>query len=282
MNLTAANQLTILRMLLIPAFVILLMFRLSRLGAGFIFRSRHPSLFDGLSSDGRLQKTTLGAWAQSDGGQAVARHDVRDADPARHRFGESSAALVHGPLVISRDVAMSSHRRRREPRSWAAHLQAVHLRQNRDRHLHHCSRGRGVVFQLPQPGVITSCVSFVYASLAITFVSAFHYLGQVVKLGQARPTIRLQTPDADVSQTYTSWPTGVPPMLEAFKNTNETGAAAGQRAAGADCHLQGRARGALHDADADSAAGLEAGDGGEEPPGRRGAPPPRPTRGSIR
>ena len=63
MNLTAANQLTLLRMLLIPAFVDPAAVRYSRLGAG---RCSSPpaitDMLDGLIARRTGQKTTLGAW----------------------------------------------------------------------------------------------------------------------------------------------------------------------------------------------------------------------------
>ena len=62
MNLTAANQLTILRMLLIPAFVILLMYGYRGWALVTFFAAGITDLLDGLIARWTGQKTTLGAW----------------------------------------------------------------------------------------------------------------------------------------------------------------------------------------------------------------------------
>ena len=62
MSLTAANQLTITRMLLIPAFVILLMYGYRGWALLTFFGAALTDLFDGLIARWTGQKTTLGAW----------------------------------------------------------------------------------------------------------------------------------------------------------------------------------------------------------------------------
>lgn len=62
MNLTAANQLTILRMLLIPAFVILLLYDYRGWALLTFFAAGLTDLFDGLIARRTGQKTALGAW----------------------------------------------------------------------------------------------------------------------------------------------------------------------------------------------------------------------------
>ena len=62
MNLTAANQLTILRMLLIPAFVILLLYGYRGWALVTFFVAGLTDLLDGLIARRAGQKTTLGAW----------------------------------------------------------------------------------------------------------------------------------------------------------------------------------------------------------------------------
>jgi cardiolipin synthase (CMP-forming) len=62
MNLTAANQLTIARMLLIPAFVILLVYGYRGWALVTFMTAGLTDLFDGLIARWTGQKTTLGAW----------------------------------------------------------------------------------------------------------------------------------------------------------------------------------------------------------------------------
>jgi cardiolipin synthase len=62
MNLTAANQLTILRMLLIPAFVILLLYGYRGWALIIFLTAGLTDLLDGLIARATGQKTTLGAW----------------------------------------------------------------------------------------------------------------------------------------------------------------------------------------------------------------------------
>jgi cardiolipin synthase len=62
MNLTAANQLTLLRMLLVPPFVILLLYGHQGWALLTFFAAGVTDLFDGLIARRAGQKTTLGAW----------------------------------------------------------------------------------------------------------------------------------------------------------------------------------------------------------------------------
>lgn len=61
-NLTAANQLTLLRMALIPAFVILLLYGYSGWGLVTLVAAGITDALDGLIARRTGQKTTLGAW----------------------------------------------------------------------------------------------------------------------------------------------------------------------------------------------------------------------------
>jgi cardiolipin synthase len=180
MNLTAANQLTILRMLIIPGFVILLLYGyrgwalLSFLAAGI------TDLLDGLIARSTGQKTTLGAWL----------------DPMADKLllvtmfvmltlpGIGSAnrlPLWFTVLVISRDVAivltvavvnLAVGPRTFRPSTYGKVATAVFI-------------GTGVVTLYFNYLEVTSEVVtfFVYASLAITLVSAAHYGWQIIKLG---------------------------------------------------------------------------------------------------
>ena len=62
MSLTAANQLTILRMLLVPAFVILLLYGYRGWALVAFLAAGLTDLFDGLAARLSGKKTTLGAW----------------------------------------------------------------------------------------------------------------------------------------------------------------------------------------------------------------------------
>ena len=95
MNLTAANQLTLLRMLLVPAFVILLLYGYRGWALVTFFAAGVTDLLDGLIARLHRPEDHARRVARSDGGQAAAGHDVRDADAAGHRVGEPAAALVH-------------------------------------------------------------------------------------------------------------------------------------------------------------------------------------------
>ncbi|HET9264422.1 MAG TPA: CDP-alcohol phosphatidyltransferase family protein [Vicinamibacterales bacterium] len=180
MNLTAANQLTILRMLLIPAFVILLLYGYRGWALVTFFAAGITDLFDGLIARWTGQKTTLGAWL----------------DPMADKLllvtmfvmltlpGIGSAnrlPLWFTVLVISRDVAI------------VATVAVVNLAVG-PRTFRPSIYGKIATAVYILTGVVTLyfnyleresmvVTTFVYASLAITLVSAFHYLGQVVRLG---------------------------------------------------------------------------------------------------
>jgi cardiolipin synthase len=62
MNLTTANQLTIARMALIPAFVILLLYEYRGWALVTFFTAGLTDLLDGLAARLTGEKTTLGAW----------------------------------------------------------------------------------------------------------------------------------------------------------------------------------------------------------------------------
>jgi cardiolipin synthase len=180
MNLTAANQLTILRMLLIPAFVILLLYGYRGWALVTFFAAGITDLFDGLIARWTGQKTTLGAWL----------------DPMADKLllvtmfvmltlpGIGSAnrlPLWFTVLVISRDVAivatvavvnLAVGPRTFRPSIYGKIATAVYI-----------LTGVATLYfnYLERESMVVT--TFVYASLAITLVSAFHYLGQVVRFG---------------------------------------------------------------------------------------------------
>jgi cardiolipin synthase len=179
MNLTAANQLTLLRMLLIPPFAILLLYEHRGWALVVFLTAGLTDLFDGLIARKTGQKTTLGAWL----------------DPMADKLllvtmfvmltlpGIGSAnrlPLWFTVLVLSRDIAIVL--------TVAVVNLAVGPRTFRPSIL-----GKIATATYILTGVITLYFNylerispiitlFVYASLAITLVSAFHYLLKVIRL----------------------------------------------------------------------------------------------------
>ena len=136
MNLTAANQLTLLRMLLIPAFVILLLYGYLGWALVTFFAAGVTDLLDGLIARRTGQKTTLGAWLDPMADKlllvtmfvVLTLPDIGSVEPA--------AALVHGaghqPRRRASSLTVAVVNLARRP----AHVPAVDLRQDRDRDLH--------------------------------------------------------------------------------------------------------------------------------------------------
>lgn len=179
MNLTAANQLTLLRMLLIPPFAILLLYEHRGWALVVFLTAGLTDLFDGLIARRTGQKTTLGAWL----------------DPMADKLllvtmfvmltlpGLGSAnrlPLWFTVLVLSRDIAivltvavvnLAVGPRTFRPSVFGKVATATYIM-------------TGVIalyfnyLQRVSPAVSL----FVYASLAITLVSAFDYLLKVVRM----------------------------------------------------------------------------------------------------
>jgi cardiolipin synthase len=184
MNLTTANQLTILRMLLIPAFVILLIYGYRGWALVTFMVAGLTDLLDGLIARLAGEKTTLGAWLDpmADKLLLVTMFIVLTLP------GIGSAnqlPLWFTILVISRDVAI------------VATVAVVNLAMG-PRTFRPSIFGKIATATYILTGVVTLYFNylgrktaivdaFVYASLAITVVSAFHYLIQVVRIGPAPP-----------------------------------------------------------------------------------------------
>ena len=178
-NLTAANQLTILRMLLIPAFVILLMYGYRGWALVTFFTAGVTDMLDGLIARITGQQTELGAWLDpmADKLLLVTMFIVLTLP------GIGSAnqlPLWFTILVISRDVAivatvavfnLAVGPRTFRPSIWGKIATATFVL-------------TGVItlyfnYLERQSGWVTA---FIYASLAITVISAAHYLFEVIKL----------------------------------------------------------------------------------------------------
>jgi cardiolipin synthase len=180
MSLTAANQLTILRMLLIPAFVILLLYGYRGWALLTFFSAGITDLLDGLIARWSGQKTTLGAWLDPLADKLLlvtmfimlTLPDIGSAN---------RLPLWFTVLVISRDVAivltvavinLAVGPRTFRPSIFGKIATATYI-----------VTGVAALYfnYLGRPSPVVSAL--VYASLGITLLSAFHYAGQVIKLG---------------------------------------------------------------------------------------------------
>ena len=172
-NLTAANQLTILRMLLIPAFVIQLLYGYRGWALITFFTAGITDMLDGLIARRAGQKTDLGAWLDPMADKlllvtmfvVLTLPDIGSAN---------RLPLWFTILVISRDVAIVA--------TAAVINLAVGPRTFRPSML-----GKVTTAVYIMTGVVTLyfnyleqtsplVTAFIYVSLALTFISAGHYL----------------------------------------------------------------------------------------------------------
>jgi cardiolipin synthase len=180
MNLTAANQLTITRMLLIPAFVILLLYGYRGWALVTFFAAGLTDMLDGLIARWTGQKTTLGAWLDPMADKLLlvtmfVMLTLPDIGSANR------LPLWFTVLVISRDVAivvtvavvnLAVGRRTFRPSIYGKIATAMYV-----------VTGVAALY-FNYVGRTSSIVqALVYASLAITFISAGHYAVQVVRMG---------------------------------------------------------------------------------------------------
>jgi cardiolipin synthase len=176
-QLTAANQLTLLRMVLIPPFAILLLYEFRGWALVVFLAAGITDLFDGVIARRTGQKTTLGAWLDPMADKLLlVTMFVMLTLP---NIGSANRLpLWFTILVLSRDIAivltvavvnLAVGPRTFRPSIFGKIATATYII-------------TGVItlyfnyLDLQSP-VITACV---YASLAITFVSAIHYLIKVV------------------------------------------------------------------------------------------------------
>ena len=180
MSLTAANQLTITRMLLIPAFVILLLYGYRGWALLTFFTAALTDLFDGLIARWTGQKTTLGAWLDP----------MADKLLLVTMFVMLTLPEVGAPnrlplwftvLVISRDVAivmtvavvnLAVGPRTFRPSIYGKVATATFI-----------TTGVAALYFNYLDRVSPLVQVLVYASLAITLISAGHYAVQVVRMG---------------------------------------------------------------------------------------------------
>ena len=179
MNLTVANQLTITRMLLIPAFVIMLLYGYRGWALVTFFAASITDLLDGLIARMSGQKTTLGAWLDPMADKLLlVSMFVMLTLPG---IGVNRLPLWFTVLVISRDVVIVT--------TVAVVNLAVGPRTFRPSILGKIATATYVVTgvaalyfnYLARPSSLVTAL--VYASLVITVVSAAHYAMQVARLG---------------------------------------------------------------------------------------------------
>jgi cardiolipin synthase (CMP-forming) len=183
MNLTTANQLTILRMLLIPVFVILLVYGYRGWALLTFMVAGLTDLLDGLIARLAGEKTTLGAWLDpmADKLLLVTMFIVLTLPG----IGLANQLPIWFTiLVISRDVAI------------VATVAVVNLAVG-PRTFRPSIFGKIATATYILTGIVTLYFNylgqktpivdvFVYGSLVITLVSAFHYLIQVIRIGQSQ------------------------------------------------------------------------------------------------
>ena len=179
MNLTAANQLTILRMLLIPAFVILLLYGYRGWALIIFLTAGLTDLLDGLIARATGQKTTLGAWLDPMADKLLlVTMFVMLTLP--NTGAANRLPLWFTVLVISRDVAI------------VATVAVINLAVG-PRTFRPSIFGKVATAVFVLTGVVTLYFNYldrpsqvvemcIYVSLAITIISAADYARQVLRL----------------------------------------------------------------------------------------------------
>jgi len=179
-QLTAANQLTLLRMVLIPPFAILLFYEYRGWALLVFLAASITDLLDGLIARRTGQKTTLGAWLDPLADKLLlVTMFVMLTLPG---MGSANRLPVWFTiLVLSRDIAivltvavvnLAVGPRTFRPSIFGKIATATYIMTGVMTLLFNYLDVRSPVITL-----------FVYASLVITVVSAFHYLLKVVHLG---------------------------------------------------------------------------------------------------
>ena len=179
-QLTAANQLTLLRMVLIPPFAILLFYEYRGWALLVFLAASITDLLDGLIARRTGQKTTLGAWLDPMADKLLLV--TMFAMLTLPGMGSANRLPVWFTiLVLSRDIAI------------VLTVAVVNLAVG-PRTFRPSIFGKIATATYIMTGVITLYFNyldlrspvitvFVYASLVITVISAFHYLIKVVHLG---------------------------------------------------------------------------------------------------
>ena len=178
-TLTAANQLTFLRVLLIPAFVILLLYGYSGWGLLTVVAAGITDLLDGLIARRTGQKTTLGAWLDPMADKALLVTTFVMLTLPDLGFANRIPVWLT-VLVISRDVAIVA--------TVAIINLAIGRRTFHPSTLGKLATGTYVVTcvvtlafnYLDRPSLlVTACI---YASLVVTILSAMDYGRRTIQI----------------------------------------------------------------------------------------------------
>jgi cardiolipin synthase len=170
---TAANQLTILRVLIIPAFVILLIYDYHGWALVLFVLAGLTDMLDGLIARRTGQKTTLGAWLDPMADKLLlVTTFVMLTVPGLGQANRFPIWLT--VLVISRDLAivltvtiinLAVGKRTFRPSFWGKAATAIYI----------VTCGITLLFNyLRQTSPVVDVM--IYASLAITLVSGIHYI----------------------------------------------------------------------------------------------------------
>src|SRR4030088_1344549 len=180
MNLTAANQLTLLRIVLIPPFVILLLYGYRGSALVTFLTAGVTDLFDGLIARMTGDKTTLGAWLDPMADKLLLlTMFVMLSLPEIGR--PNQLPLWFTVLVISRDVAivatvavvnLAIGPRTFPPSIYGKIATAPYI-----------VTGVAALYFNYLGQASTLVQALIYASLAITFISAGHYAVRVARMG---------------------------------------------------------------------------------------------------
>lgn len=172
-SLTAANQLTILRMLLIPAFVIVMLYDYHGWALALFVGAGLTDMLDGLIARRTGQKTTLGAWLDPMADKLLlVTTFIMLTLPGLGQANRLPVWLT--VLVISRDVAivvtvavvnLALGKRTFRPSFFGKVATVVYV----------LTCGVTLLFNyLREPSLMVTVL--VYASLVITLVSGIHYV----------------------------------------------------------------------------------------------------------
>lgn len=175
-SLTAANQLTLLRVLLIPAFVLCLLYGYPGWALATFLTAGATDGLDGLIARRTGQKTTLGAWLDPMADKLLLVTTFVMLTLPDLGFA-NRIPLWLTVLVISRDVAivltvaivnLAVGRRTFHPSPWGKAATAIYV-----------LTGVAVLTfnYLGQPSPVVT--AFIYTSLAITLISAIDYVFRI-------------------------------------------------------------------------------------------------------
>ena len=179
-TLTLANQLTLARLLLVPALVILVIYGYNGWALITFVVAGITDALDGLAARRAGERTSLGALLEPDGGQAAAGLDLRGAYASGTGPGEPPPDLAHGARDQSgcRDRADGGCG---QPSRRAVHVSTFNARKGHDVRLHPHRERDPVHSTIWAARRCWSDVT-IYAALGLTLLSGFHYIAHAARL----------------------------------------------------------------------------------------------------